>query len=95
VLFMRLRDGRLWGEAPRAAPSVPLEPARPIGRSALSKEDRESLERQLKDTRESLRLIEERKAKYVQETDVPLQYLKEEQRLKERAAELERKLSAE
>jgi hypothetical protein len=91
VLFMRLRDGRLWGEAPRA-PAQPIEPLRPIGRGQLSSEERESLERQLQSARENLRLIEERKSDYVLETDVPLQLIKEERRLKERIAEWERKL---
>ncbi len=96
VLFMRLRDGRLWesalrGEAPRA-PAPPIEPPQPIGRGRLSPEERESLERQLQSARENLRLIEERKSDYVLETDVPLQLVKEERRLKERIAEWERKL---
>jgi hypothetical protein len=96
VLFMRLRDGRLWGEAP-AAPAAPAiqPPVTPPSSSAhLSKEERESLERQLRSARENLRLIEERKAEYVLEADVPLQLIKEERRLKERLAEFERKLSA-
>jgi hypothetical protein len=88
VLFMRLRDGRLWGEAPL----TPIEPAQPIGRATLSKEDRASLERQLADLHENLQVIEEQKAKYVQATDVPLQYLKEERRLRATIAELESKL---
>ena len=92
VLFMRLRDGRLWSEASRAVPSGPSEPPQPIERAPLAREDRESLERQLKDLRESLQVIEEHKAKYVQEIDVPLQYLKEERRLRATIAELEAKL---
>ena len=50
--------------------------------------------RQLEVARENLRLIEERNAKYVLEVDVPLQLIKEERRLRERIAELKRKLSA-
>jgi hypothetical protein len=92
VLFMRLRDGRLWSEAPRAAPSTPIEPPQPIEGQPLSQADRESLERQLKSARENLRLIEDRKAEYVLETDVPLQYLKEERRWRATIAELEARL---
>ena len=97
VLFMRLRDGRLWSEAPRMAattppPSTPIEPPRPIGRAPLSKEERDSLERQLQAARENLRLIEERKAEYVLGVEVPLQLVKEERRLRDRIAELEAKL---
>jgi hypothetical protein len=93
VLFMRLRDGRLWGAAPHDAPATPIEPPKPIERGTLSKEDRESLERQLASLRETLRLYEERKAQYTEETDVPLKNLKEERRLKERIAELKQKLA--
>jgi hypothetical protein len=92
VLFMRLRDGRLWGEAARASVQ-PIEPPQPIGRAPLSKADRDSLERQLASLRETLQLYEERKALYVEETDVPLKNLKEEQHLRKRIAELEQKLS--
>jgi hypothetical protein len=91
VLFMRLRDGRLWGETPRT-PTPPIEPAQPIGRAPLSQEDRESLERQLQSTRENLRLIEERKAQYVREVDVDLQLIKDERRLRDTIAQLEAKL---
>ena len=89
VLFMRLRDGRLWGEAPRPAPSITHEAPLPIQREQLSREDRESLERQLQSARENLRLVAERKAEYVQETDVPLQLLKDERRLRDTIAQLE------
>ena len=51
-----------------------------------------SLQQQLAEARENLRVIEEHKAKYVQETDVPLQYLKEESRWRATIAELEDKL---
>jgi hypothetical protein len=50
------------------------------------------LQRQLVEARENLRLIEDRKAEYVLEVDVPLQLIKEEQRLRDRIAELEAKL---
>jgi hypothetical protein len=85
ILFMRLRDGRLWNEAPRA-PAPPIEPP------PLSREERASLERQLQDLRENLQVIEEHKARYVQATDIPLQYLKEERRLRATIAELEARL---
>jgi outer membrane protein assembly factor BamB len=48
--------------------------------------------RQLAEARENLRVIEEYKAKFVQETDVPLQTLKEERRVRATIAELEEKL---
>ncbi|HSD85073.1 MAG TPA: CHAT domain-containing protein, partial [Anaerolineae bacterium] len=91
VLFMRLRDGRLWSEAPRTS-APPIEPPPPIERERLSKEDRASLERQLKDMRESLRLIAERKAQYVREVDIDLQLIREERRLRDKIAELETRL---
>jgi outer membrane protein assembly factor BamB/tetratricopeptide (TPR) repeat protein len=55
-------------------------------------EDSASWRRQLAEARENLQVIEEQKAKYVQETDVPLQYLKEERRWRATIAELEEKL---
>jgi hypothetical protein len=83
------------GKVELTVTSQPLgKPPQPIGRTPLSAEDRASLERQLQSARENLRLIEDRKAEYVLEVDVPLQLIKEERRLKERVAELERKLSA-
>ena len=51
-----------------------------------------SLRHQLGEARENLRLIEERKTRYVLEVDIPLQLIKEERRLRERIAELERQL---
>ncbi|CAG0937726.1 tricorn protease [Thermoflexales bacterium] len=48
-----------------------------------------SLQRQLAEARANLKLIEERKAEYVLEVDVPLQIIKEERRLKERITKLE------
>jgi hypothetical protein len=96
VLFMRLKDGRLWEAASRnvasQAPVQPSEPPQPIGRERLSIEDHESLKRQLQSLRENLRLIEERKAEYVLGVDVPLQLVREEQRLRKRIVELEQKL---
>jgi hypothetical protein len=90
VLFMRLRDGRLWGEAPAQPAPVALAASRSA--SSLTKDERESLERQLQAARENLRLIEERKAEYVLGVDVPLQLEKEERRLRAKIAELETKL---
>jgi hypothetical protein len=46
----------------------------------------------LAEARENLRLIEDRKAEYVLEVDVPLQLIKEERRWRDRIAELEGKL---
>ena len=54
----------------------------------------QSLQYQLAEARENLRLLEERKAEYVLEVDIPLQLNKEEQRLKRQIAELEKKLSS-
>jgi hypothetical protein len=59
----------------------------------LSKDEIASLQRQLQEMRENLRLIEERKAEYVLGVEVPLQLIKEERRLKDRIAELEQQLS--
>lgn len=60
--------------------------------TGLLPEDRASLERQLADQRENLRLVEERKAAFVQETDIPLQLVRDERHLRERIAELKRRL---
>ena len=54
--------------------------------------ERGSLERQLAESQANLRLIEERKAQYVLETDVPLQLLKEDGRLRQRIADLKTRL---
>lgn len=56
-------------------------------------QDLESLRHQLVQARENLRLIDERIADYVLETDVPLQLLKEKGRLREHIARLERVLN--
>lgn len=74
--------------------SNPAVPCQPIKQASLSPEERQSLERQLQSARENLRLIEERKSEFVLGTDVPLQLVKEERRLRERIAELEAKLGA-
>jgi hypothetical protein len=60
--------------------------------ASLSSEEAASLQRQLREARENLRLIEDRKAEYVLEVDVPLQLIKEERRLRDKIAELEAKL---
>ncbi len=48
-----------------------------------------SLQRQLDEVRENLRIVEEQKSKFVLETEMPLTLLKEERRLRVRLAELE------
>ena len=50
------------------------------------------LRRQLAEAEENLGLIEERKAQFVLETDVPLQLVKEERRLTERIKEIEARI---
>lgn len=55
--------------------------------------DRQFLQHQLDEERENLRLIEERIAQYVQETDVPLQLIRDEQHRRTRLAELEQALA--
>ena len=52
-------------------------------------DDATSLRRQLAEARENLRLVVEREAAYVLETDVPLQLVKEKRRLEQRIADLE------
>jgi hypothetical protein len=77
-------DQPLAGQVQVTVTSQPLSSANP---------DRVSVQRQLDSARENLRLIEERKAEYVLEVDIPMQLIKEERKLKERIAELEQKLS--
>ncbi len=55
--------------------------------------NRASLERQRDDILDSLHLIAERKAKYVAETEIPLQLLKDEKDLKRQLAEVEQQLA--
>ena len=55
--------------------------------------DPASLHCQLANAHNSLRLVQERKSQYVMETDIPLQLIKEEQRLLERIAELEQRIA--
>ena len=56
-------------------------------------EDVVSLRRQLAEARVNLRLIEERESSYVLSTDVPLQLVKEKQRLQRAIADLEARLA--
>jgi hypothetical protein len=53
-----------------------------------------SLQRQLADARENLRVIEEHKAQYVREVDIPLQDIKDERRLKKQITQIEEQLEA-
>jgi hypothetical protein len=51
-----------------------------------------SLQRQLANAEENLRLIQERKSEYVSEEEIPLQLIKNERKLVERIAELRQRL---
>ena len=53
----------------------------------------EAMRHELKEARENLALVEERMADYVLSTDVPLQLIKEQRRLKSRIRQLERRLA--
>jgi hypothetical protein len=55
-------------------------------------DDLTALQRQLREARENLALIEERESQYVLSTDVPLQLVKERRRLEGRVAWLARRL---
>lgn len=61
--------------------------------SGLSVQNRASLQRQLAESYTSLQLIEERRAEFVQETDIPLTLIKDERRLRQRIIEIEARLS--
>jgi hypothetical protein len=52
------------------------------------------LQRQLAEAREDLHFIQERNAKFVLSTDIPLQFVKEERRCLDRIAKLEEQLAA-
>jgi len=54
----------------------------------------ESLHRQLAEAKENLRLIEERKAQYVMNVDIPLQLLKEEQAQRKKVTDLQAKVTS-
>jgi hypothetical protein len=53
----------------------------------------EALRHDLKEARENLTLVDERIADYVLSTDVPLQLIKEQRRLKSRIRQVERRLA--
>ncbi len=53
-----------------------------------------SLQKQLSEAEENLRLIEERMAQYVQVVDVPLQLIKDQRRLQKQIARLRRQIAA-
>jgi formylglycine-generating enzyme required for sulfatase activity len=55
---------------------------------------KDSLQRQLAEARENLRLVEEREAEYPLSTDIPLLLVKEKRRLLARIEELEQQLAA-
>jgi BMFP domain-containing protein YqiC len=70
--------------------SEPTATARP----AVRKRDSSSIEQQLAEARQNLGLVQERIAEFVVSTDVPLQVRKEERRLLDEIASLERQLAA-
>jgi hypothetical protein len=74
-------------------PELVTVPVPPAVISPLSPKDIRSLHSQLASRKESLRLIEERKAEYVEEIEIPLQLIKSECKLREHIAELERQLA--
>jgi nucleoside phosphorylase len=78
-------EGRLGSIPTSGAPSASAPDAESTQHAA-------SLKRQLAEARANLGLIEERKAEYVESTAVPLNLIKDERRLRERIAELEREL---
>jgi hypothetical protein len=90
VSFCERRD-RL-SELERAARQVLAAEAQSSVPAADRAQEKTSLQRQLAEARENLRLIEDRKAEYVLDVDVPLQLVKEERRLRDKIAELEGKL---
>ena len=60
---------------------------------ARSGRERASLQGQLEEARENLRLVQERKTQYVMETDVPLDLIKQERRWEQQIADLEQQLA--
>lgn len=74
-----------WTEHERAS----AEPVRPL----IDPAELATLKRRLASARSNLALIEERKAEYVLEVDVPLQLVREERSLRERIADLERQIA--
>lgn len=87
-------EAEAQGTMSSPAPDSTFDQRRPLELKAQDDDldNMTSLQRQLAEVRENLRLIEERKAEYVLETDVPLQIIKEERRLRATIAELETKL---
>jgi hypothetical protein len=69
-------------------------PSRRKAIAAVSDVELSSLQRQLAEARENLRLIQERKAEFVLSTDVPIQLVKEERRLLDKIAGLEQQIGA-
>jgi tetratricopeptide (TPR) repeat protein len=63
--------------------------------ATISEKDLESLQRQLAEARENLRIIQERKAEFVLSVEIPLQLVKEERSLLDKIAELEQQLAVE
>ena len=61
--------------------------------AVVAEQDWLSIQRQLAEARENLRLIQERQAEFVLSTDIPLQLVKEERRLLDRIAELEQRFA--
>ena len=59
------------------------------------KSEAESLKRRLAEAEENLRLIRERKSEFVQQTDIPLQLIKDERRLEQEIEALQTRLAQE
>jgi len=75
------------------APELPMPAVDSTGvKERPSDAEPASLRRQLAEAHENLRLIQERKSQYVMETDIPLQLVREEQRLLELIEELEQRV---
>jgi hypothetical protein len=77
---------------PTALPEPPTDTPRYDETTEEKSKELDFLRSQLKKARDNLRLIEERKAEYVLQVNVPFQLIKAERRWRERIAELERKL---
>jgi len=75
-----------------ASPAPPTDVPRRDETIEEESKEPDFLRSQLKEARDNLRLIEERKAQYVLQVEVPLQLIKEERHWRERIAELEREL---
>lgn len=59
---------------------------------AMITDELESLQHQLTQAQENMRLIQERKSEYVLSTDIPIQLIKEEKRLQERINNLKKQI---